>query len=56
MDSKELSPQDKAKIQKIIDESIKLTVFDEIISLQKSHPNDAEFGKEIRKLISLIKN
>lgn len=43
------------KLQKIIDESVKLTLFDKLITLEKEFPNDSEFGREVRRIVSTLK-
>lgn len=52
---REITEQQQKKLNKIIDESIKLTLFDRLITLEKESTNDIEFSKEVRKILNIIK-
>lgn len=49
----DITEKDQKRLQKIIDESVRLSLFEQLLMLQKKYPNDAEFGKEARRIILL---
>ena len=55
MNKKDLTEKDEKRLKKVIDESVKISLFNKLMVLKDSHPNDAEFGEKARKFLSYYK-
>jgi len=52
---KKLTEQDEKKFKKIIVESIKLTLLEELVKIEKELSNDTELGEKVREKILKFK-
>ena len=52
----EITEKEEKYIKKIIDESIKLTLMEKIIELNKDDKHNQDFGREVRGLLSILNN